>query len=175
MGFSPSTLAFPFIPRDVWNSMLFLPFPRSDFNYAVLFSFSFFKEEYPTCFPKLSPYLLLSLSLSLSPASSYVLMPISEPESALSVLRNVESCCRQIKNMDDEKHWSSMSEKLKYSSVDHHLEERASLLLPFSWWSVHSVLQSGENPWSNSGHWAFRGTTYISHWQFLFFQHQISE
>ena len=66
MGFSPSTLAFPFIPRDVWNSMLFLPFPRSDFNYAVLFSFSFFKEEYPTCFPKLSPYLLLSLSLSLS-------------------------------------------------------------------------------------------------------------
>ena len=55
--------------------------------------------------------------------------------------------------------------------MDHHLEEKVSLLLPFRWWSVHSVLQSGENPWSNSGHWAFHGTTYIyiSHWQFLFF------
>ena len=54
-----------------------------------------------------------------------------------------------------------MSKKLKYSSVDHHLEEKVFLLLPFSWWSVHSILQSGENPWSNSGHWAFHGTTYI--------------
>ena len=45
--------------------------------------------------------------------------------------------------------------------MDHHLEEKVSLLLPFSWWSIHSVLQSGENPWSNSGHWALDGTTYI--------------
>ena len=36
MGFSPGTPVFPFIPWDVWNWILALPFPRSDFIQGVL-------------------------------------------------------------------------------------------------------------------------------------------
>ena len=108
MGFLPSTLAFPFIPWVVWNSMLFLPFPRSDLNYAApFFSFFLFQRAISNMYSKIQPLpppppLSLSLSLSLLHHLIYSCLP-TEPESALSVLRNVDSCCRQIKNMNDEK------------------------------------------------------------------------
>ena len=56
----------------------------------------------------------------------------TEPESALSVLRNVESCCRQIKIWTTKKKTETQwAKKLKYSSVDHHLEEKLSVLTAF--------------------------------------------
>ena len=76
----------------------------------------------------------------------------TEIESVLSGLRNVESGCRQIKKyMDDgEKNPTKIlklnGKKLKYSSVDHHLEEKLSLLTAFqltkrpfrspTWWKL---------------------------------------
>ena len=99
----------------------------------------------------------------------------TEPESALSALRNVESCCRQIKIWMTKNKLKLNEQKLKYSSVDHHLEENFPCCLPFSWRSVHSVLQRGENTWSNFGRGAFHGTTCLSSCQILFFPHQISE
>ena len=62
-----------------------------------------------------------------------------------------------------------MSKKLKYPSVDHHLQDKMSLWLPFSWRSVHSVLQRRDNSWSNFARWTFYGTTYLSLCQILFF------
>ena len=61
--------------------------------------------------------------------------------------------------MDDEKQIEAKwTKKLKYSSMDYHLEEKLAMFisLPFSRQSVHSVLQRGENStpdlWAKSVH-----------------------
>ena len=67
--------------------------------------------------------------------------------------------------MDDEKQIEAKwTKKLKYSSMDYHLEEKLAMFisLPFSRQSVHSVLQRGENSCSNFGRWAFLGTAYLN-------------
>ena len=73
----------------------------------------------------------------------------TEPESALSALRNVESCCRQIKIWMTKNKLKLNEQKTEVLLCGPSSRRETPCWLPFSWQNVYSVLQRGENTWSN--------------------------
>ena len=71
--------------------------------------------------------------------------------------------------------WSLMSRKLRYLSADRLPGGKVSLLKPFAWRSIHSILQCCENPLSNSRRCSFFWSKCLSHCQVLLLSCQIFE